>query len=280
MLTFHPFKQKRSRRWWTFSIIAHVAAAVVLAQIVFRFPLGQLMGLRKEKIQQERLQYIVLPKPAETSTGSAATPPAARSSSPAALQQPTVVPSTISAPPPIDSVRARAAGGSGTGMGDSGSGLATGVSPREPDSRLALVPGPATRIPRSNSQEVDSVISLAIGIVNDSIAIAAGQRKPGDWTRTDKNGRVWGWDQQGNIRLGKFVIPGALLALLPLNVQSATSPIEQRSVAWIRQDILYNAQRTITEDEFRASVKRIRERKEKERRQKLLVSSGRDSTAQ
>lgn len=280
MLTFNPFKQKRSRRWWTFSIIAHVAAALVLAQIMFRFPLGQLMGLPKEKIQQERLQYIALPKPTDASTGSAATPQGPRPSSPAALQQPAVTPSTISAPRPLDSVRARAAGGSGTGLGDASSGLATGVSPREPDSRLALVPGPPVRVPRSNSQEVDSVINLAIGIVNDSLAIVAGQRRPGDWTRTDKNGRTWGWDQQGNIRLGKFVIPGALLALLPLNVQSAKSPIEQRSVAWIRQDILYNAQRTITEDEFRASVKRIRERKEKERRQKLMASGGRDSTAQ
>lgn len=279
MLTFNAFKQKRSRRWWTFSIIAHVAAAFVLAQLVFRFPLGQLMGLPKEKIQQERLQYIVLPKPTGASTGSAATSQATKTSSPAALQQPTVTPSTISAPPPLDSVRARAAGGSGTGLGDSGSGLATGVAPREPDSRLALVPGPATRIPRSNSQEVDSVISLAIGIVNDSIAIASGQRKPGDWTIKGKGG-TWGWDPNGNIRLGKFTIPGALLALLPLNVQSPMSPIEQRSVAWIRQDILYNAQRTITEDEFRASVKRIRERKEKERRQKMMASSGRDSTAQ
>ena len=279
MLTFNPFRQKRSRRWWTFSIIAHVAAALVLAQIMFRFPLGQLMGLPKEKIQQERLQYIALPKPTEASTGSAATPQATRSSSPAPLQQPAVTPSTISAPPPLDSVRARAAGGSGTGLGDSGSGLATGVAPREPDSRLALVPGPAVRVPRSNSQEVDSVINLAIGIVNDSIAIASGQRKPGDWTIKGKGG-TWGWDPNGNIRLGKFTIPGALLALLPLNTQNPMSPIEQRSVAWIRQDILYNAQRTITEDEFRASVKRIRERKEKERRQKMMASSGRDSTAQ
>jgi len=34
-----------------------------------------------------------------------------------------------------------------------------------------------------------------------------------------------------------------------------------------------NAQRQITEDEFRASVKRIRERKERERREKMLADS-------
>ena len=279
ILTLSPFKQKRSKRWWTISIIAHGIAVLVLAQIMFRFPLGQLMGLPKEKVQQERLQYIVLPKPAAASTGSAVTPSAPQSSSPAALQQPSVIPSEITAPPPVDSVRSRAAGGAGTGLGDTGTGLATGVSPRAPDSRIALNAADPARVIRTNAETVDSVISLAIGIVNDSIAIAAGQRKPGDWTIKGKGG-TWGWDPNGNIRLGKFTIPGALLALLPLNVQSPMSPIEQRSVAWIRQDILYHAQRSITEDEFRASVKRIRERKEKERRQKMLASSGRDSTAQ
>ena len=278
ILTFNPFKQKRSRRWWTFSIIAHVAAVLLIAQMVFRYPLGQLMGLPKEKIQQERVQYIALPK-VEATSGSAVTPKAAESSSPAALQQPTVTPSEIKAPPPMDSVRSRAAGGAGTGLGDMGTGLATGVSPRAPDSRIALNAGEPARVIRTNAETVDSVISLAIGIVNDSIAIANGQRKPGDWTIKGKGG-TWGWDPQGNIHLGKFTIPGALLALLPLNAQNPMSPIEQRSVAWIRQDILYNAQRNITEDEFRASVKRIRERKEKERRQKMLASGGRDSTSQ
>ena len=278
IVTLNPFKQKRSKRWWTISIIVHSVVALLLAQIVFRYPLGQLMGLPRDKVQPERLQYIALPKPAETG-GSVATPNPAQTSAPAPLTQPTVVPNTIAAPPPLDSVRSRAAGGVGVGLGDRGLGIATGVSPRQPDSRIALVPGDLARVVRTPAEEVDSVISLAIGIVRDSIAIAAGQRRPGDWTIKGKGG-TWGWDPNGNIRLGKFTIPGALLALLPLNAQSPMSPIEQRSVAWIRQDILFHAQRTITEDEFRASVKRIRERKEKERRQKLLVSGGRDSTTQ
>lgn len=276
IITLNPFKQKRSRRWWTISIIAHVGVAIVLAQIMFRFPLGQLMGLPREQVKQERLLYIALPKP--TSAGTSTTPTATKTAAPAALQNPTVTPSTITTPPPMDSVPMRAAGATGSGLGDAGTGLATGVSPRLPDSRIALMPGELAKVVRSNQEVVDSVISLAIGIVNDSIAIASGQRKPGDWTVKGKGG-TWGWDPNGNIRLGKFTIPGALLALLPLNAQNPMSPIEQRSVAWIRQDILFHAQRQITEDEFRASVKRIRERKEKERRQKLLAS-GRDSTSQ
>ena len=277
ILTLNPFKQKRSRRWWTISLIAHAVAVFVLAQIMFRFPLGQLIGIPREKVQQERLQYIVLPK--ASPSGSANTKASPETSSPAPLRQPSVTPSTISAPPPLDSVRSRAAGGTGTGLGDTGMGLATGVSPRQPDSRIALVPGDLAKVVRTTSEDVDSVISLAIGIVSDSLAMVAGQRRPGDWTVKGKGG-TWGWDPNGNIRLGKFTIPGALLALLPLNMQSPMSPIEQRSVAWIRQDILYNAQRNITEDEFRASVKRIRERKEREKRQRMLASGGRDSTSQ
>lgn len=275
-ITLNPFAQKRSKRWWTISIIVHAVAALALAQIVFRFPLGQIAGLPREKVKPERIQFIELAKPAGAEGGSATkSAPAA----PAPLQTPAVTPSTITNPPVLDSVRSRAAGATGTGLGDIGAGLATGVAPRMPDSRIALVPGDLAPVPRSLSENVDSVISLAIGIVNDSLAMVAGQRKPGDWTIKGKGG-TWGWDPNGNIRLGKFTIPGALLALLPLNVQSPMSPIERRSVAWIRQDIQFHAQRTITEDEFRASVKRIRERKERERRQKLMAAGGRDSTAQ
>jgi hypothetical protein len=102
------------------------------------------------------------------------------------------------------------------------------------------------------------------------MAIASGQRKPGDWTVKGKDGQTWGWDQAG-IHLGKFTIPQALLAMLPLNVNGG-SPIEGRSAAYIRRDVLENGQRAISEDEFRAAVKRIRARKEKERREKQLAT--------
>jgi hypothetical protein len=172
---------------------------------------------------------------------------------------PPAVPGPLPTPRPTDSARAQAAGGTGTGVGVSGSGHATGIIPREPDPRIALSPDLIARAPRTAAEDVDSIVDLAIGIVRDSIAIASGRRKPGEWTVKDKDGRTWGWDHSG-IRLGKFTIPQALLALLPLNVSSGTSPIETRSAAYIRRDVMENAQRQISEDEFRAAVKRIRER--------------------
>ena len=114
---------------------------------------------------------------------------------------------------------------------------------------------------------MDSIVNLAIGIYVDSAAIASGQRRPGDLTVKGKDGKVWGWDQAG-IRLGKFTIPNALLALLPLNISPGQSPIELRSAAYIRRDVLENGQRAVSEDEFRAAIKRIRERKEREKRER------------
>lgn len=265
--------ERRSPRWWALSVATHVVLVVLLAQIMFRFPLGQLLGIPKPEVAQERLQYItVAPQPTETSGGRTRATPTP-SATPAALQPPVSVPTAVPPPTPVDSSRARAAGATGTGLDASGSGLATGLVPRQPDPRLALAPGTMVRRPRTVAEDVDSIVSLVVGIVNDSLAIAAGQRKPGDWTVKGKDGEVWGWDPNGNIRLGKFTIPGALLAMLPLNMQSRVGPIEARSMAFIRRDIMENAQRSITEDEFRASVKRIRERKERERREKMMADS-------
>ena len=263
------FFARKSGRWWAFSIAAHVLLIAALAQIVFKYPLGQLMGITPEEVKPERLQYIALPAaPTENSGGGGA--PSRRASAPAALEAPVAVPDAVPAPS-ADTTRAQAAGGTGTGVGVDGSGYATGLVPRAPDPRITLQPGGMVRTPRTVAEDVDSIVDLAIGIYVDSLATAAKQRKPGDWTIAGKDGDKWGVDQN-NIYLGKYKIPSALLALLPLNKAGGGSPIEARSTAYIRRDIMENAQRSISEDEFRAAVKRIRERKEREKRERLLAS--------
>lgn len=264
-----PF-ERRSLRWWVFSLAVHGVLAVVLANIVFRYPLGQIMGFAPPKVQQERIQYITLPAAPLESSGGAAKPDAGGGEgAPAPLQAPAAaVPATI--PPPLDTAPSQAAGGTGSGRGVDGAGLATGLMPRRPDPRIALFPGPVARIPRTIAEDVDSIVSLAIGIYSDSLEMLKGQRRPGDWSVKGKDGNVWGWDHAG-IRLGKFTIPNALLALLPLNMTSAQSPIDARSAAYIRRDIFEHAQRSISEDEFKAAVKRIRERKDRERAERLAA---------
>ncbi|HJQ18765.1 MAG TPA: hypothetical protein VJ867_00360 [Gemmatimonadaceae bacterium] len=252
------------------SIAIHVVAVVLLGLIVFKYPIGQLMGIREPEAITEHVQFVrVPPQPTETSVGNPKTAPA-RAGRPAPLQAPVATPAPASVPATVDSAPARAAGGTGTGFGVSGSPFATGVEPRQPDRRIPLESGDIERTPRTVAQDVDSIVGLVIGIVNDSIAIANGQRKPGDWTWKGKDGQTWGWDQRG-IHVGKYTIPQALLALLPLNVAGGGSPIEARSTAYIRRDVLEHAQQSISEDEFKAAIKRIRERKEREKRQKMLV---------
>lgn len=269
--------QQRSRRWWIVSIAIHIVVIAILGQIAFTYPLGQLLGIPKPERVREKLQYITIEKPATAHSGTPST--TQRGGAPAALPTPSVTPTTLPPITPPDSAVARAAGATGTGFDADGSGLATGLVPRQPDSRIALTPDAIAHTPRSVAEDIDSIVSIAIGLVNDSIAVAARQRKPGDWTVKDKDGRVWGWDTQGNIRLGRFFIPGALLALLPLNMQSPVSPIEARTAMWIRRDIWDGAQRSISEDEFRDAVKRIRERKDRERRQKQLADGAKDRSA-
>ena len=168
----------------------------------------------------------------------------------------------------IDQAPARAAGGEGDGFGVTSSGLATGLVPRLPDPRIRLsAPDAAYRMPRGTSQEVDSLIDIAVGIAIDSLEIYKRMGKLPEWIKKTKGGGEWGLTPT-YIALGKVKIPTALLALLPLNIGPGRSPIDVRRDAYIRQDVLENAQRGISEDEFKAAVKRIRERKERERKDK------------
>jgi hypothetical protein len=261
-------RRRRSVRWWLVSLAVHGALAVLLANMVFRYPLGQATGFAPRKIVPERIQYIIVPAAPPEASGGA--PREDSGGSPAPLSTPTEVPATI--PPPVDTAASQAAGATGEGGGGDGPGTATGLVPANPDPRIALTPGAIARVPRSVAQDVDSIVNLAIGIYVDSMQIAAGQRKPGDWSVRGKDGQVWGWDHSG-IRLGKFTIPNALLALLPLNMTSAQSPIDARNSAYVRREIMENAQRSISEDEFKAAIKRIRERKDRERRDRMLASA-------
>ena len=100
---------------------------------------------------------------------------------------------------------------------------------------------------------------------NDSIAVAAGRKKPGDWT-IERGGGKWGIDPQF-IRLGKISIPTAVLALLPINQQANPTALERNKLQnQLHADIFWNAQRGMNEADFKKAVKSIRERKERERK--------------
>jgi len=272
-------EKKERGRPWLLSIAIHVFLIIALAAITFRYPIGQLVGLPKDRDQPtERIQYVPLPRGDPTGNGSrsSATPPAR--GAPAPLVAPTTIPTVV---PPIPSnATSGAVSGKVGGSGGAPAGIATGVEPSAPDPRIPLAAAPYKPIEKSPAELADSAVQAAFGIYFDSAQYAAQHagRQPGDWTHTTKDGQKWGWDP-GGIRLGKFTIPNAVLAALPLKVGSGQDPVNARSQAFMRNDILQHAQQAISEDEFRDAVRRIRERKEKERRDrdKPVAADGKGS---
>jgi hypothetical protein len=263
-------RHQRSTGSLAISIVLHVVLVSSLFTIVFRYPLGQLMGIREPEPELERLTFVALDRaPTENSGGRSTT--TRQAMAPARLVAPQVMPTRLPVPATgAVELPARAAGGEGDGFGVSGSGLATGLVPRLPDSRIRLqAPDAAYRMPRGVSEDVDSIIDIAVGIAIDSLEIYRRDGRLPEWILKTKGGSEWGITPK-YIVLGKVKIPTALLALLPLNVGPGKSPVDLRTAAYIRRDVLENGQRAVSEDEFKAAVKRIRERKERERKEKGL----------
>jgi hypothetical protein len=257
--------EKRSTGGLIASVAIHLAVVLLLAQMVFRYPLASLIGYSAaQHIKPETIHYVVVKPPPPPSSVEAPVKkgrPTPRGGAPAPLIAPSVIPTQV--PPPITGVvpPAQAAGGTGNGLGvTGGTGVATGVVPAVPDSRIRVAPGYFEMPTKTPAEKIDSIVADLYGDMLDSMEVVAHQRKPGDWTWT-KDGKKYGWDQQG-IQLGKFMIPNALFALLPLRFQ-ANPTLSSRYDEGMREDVLFHARMSITEDEFKAAIKRIRARNEK-----------------
>lgn len=234
---------------------------------------------RSQAVTAERIGFVRLPPPVTPSapptpgrSGGDGRPVRPRTARPApTIAAPTEVPTEI--PPPAAAAPVDA-GGTGPVVGAGGA--TEGIRPNYTDGRLWGRPGTViATAPRTAKERIDSVILDRFAPVRDSIAraqaLAAGQRGPGDWTVNGPGGK-WGMDQ-GSIHLGKVKIPNAVLALLGEQFQRNLrgNPVEaqrEARLALIRQDIMDHAQREMSEDEFRTAVRRIRERKDKERADK------------
>lgn len=167
---------------------------------------------------------------------------------------------------------------SGTGAVIGGGGPTRGIQPSYNDPRLWLPPGPVVSAPvrpRTRADSLHDLLADKIRMAGDSIAVAnADQRAPGDWTYTDKKGRKWGVDQQF-IRLGKFSIPTAVLGMMPLNVQANPIQMErQRTMNEMSRQISEQSARYERDEAFKAAVKALRERKDRERREAQAKAEG------
>ena len=264
----------RQRGSIVLSIAIHVIVIALIASITFRYPISELLGPSRQQFNSERIQYVRIEPTAPRAAsgggvGGARSAPKKKAPPP---QPRLVAPSSIPAAlppvaPPSASPIVGADTGKGTGLGTGAPGMATGVDPTLPDPRIELRPN-ILRLPLSTAQRNDSAVK-AIYMAYREAEIAAEEnrgRSPKDWT-FEHNGQKYGLDSQW-VYLGKFKIPSAILAALPFNYGGVDGSriIQGRNAAWIQNDIYMHSQ-GMSEDDFRAAVKRIRERKEREKRE-------------
>ena len=255
------------------SVAFHTALAIVLANVVLHYDIVFERGPRPPVPEKEEITYVAVRPPAGALGGTTATTPAKATEPTKRLVAPSRVPSAVTAP---TAPTAPAAGGTpggvegGTGVGG-GYGPATGIIPAEPDPRLATDGKFFYPKYKTPAQRADSAVKATIYAYNDSVeraaALDAGKRKPGDWT-FGSDGKKWGVDGS-KIYLGKFWIPSAVLAALPIRVQNNPGEtIADRLSPTRRSDVLLHAESQFHDEEFKSAVKRIRERKDRERREK------------
>lgn len=255
------------------SIAIHIVAGVFLLWVLsIPYPFREFLQRTRLRVPPEQISFIAIPNRGDTTSGrSGGDGLPERPNAPPTPARPLVAPSSTpsSVPAPPDAPRREDIGGSGPLVGRGGP--VRGIVPSYSDPRVWTDPNaPVLALPRSLSEQLDSMLVTGTQRVRDSIVLASGQRKPGDWTWT-KDGKKYGWDAAG-IHLGGITIPRELLAVAGAlaKVDAASNPQvadRARTIRAMTQDINYNAPRAMNAEEFRTAVKRIRERKERERRE-------------
>ncbi|MBA3341506.1 MAG: hypothetical protein H0T48_06685 [Gemmatimonadaceae bacterium] len=260
-------RQRMTSGHFLASLAIHAAIVLALARFLIS-PTAFLLVFGRAKspaVPAERIGFLVLPKatgtPVEGRSGGDGRP--VSKTQPRRLVAPATVPTGIS-PAPTRPVTRQLEEGSGplTGTG----GPARGIRPTYSDPRLWTAPGNIVSAPRTAKERLDSVVASIVAPFVDSVAIAARQRDPKDWT-FEKDGRKYGLDPQ-YIRLGKVSIPTALLGLLPINMTGNPTLNERNKLQnQLNADIRRYARQGMNEVDFKKAVKSIRERKERERAQ-------------
>jgi hypothetical protein len=254
------------------SIGLHVlVGAALLRVLLIPYPFTSLFETKEQPVEPERISFLALPQASTTTSpgksGGNGRPITPRAKPAPPLVAPTEVPSAI--PPAAPTPTPAAPPDEGTGPLIGRGGPTKGIQPSYSDPRIWVPAAPVVSAPKSSAMRMDSTVTADIERARDSIAATAyapNKFERGDWTY-EKDGKKYGIDNQ-YIRLGKFSIPNVLLGLLPLNAQG--NPIaadRDRAMASLRQEILYQSQRSMNEEEFRRAVKSLRERKERERQQ-------------
>lgn len=277
-----PARPRRDPRASLAALVIQLVVVVVLARMVV-FPAAMdLLGGLSDLIREERVTYVV-PAPAGAGApgarprdGGDGRRPSDAPPTREVVPEPVVAPTEVPTGVPTRPGRAAPLGpGSGPVIG--GGGPLQGIQPGFTDPRLWPTPRPYEEprpFPMTRADSLEAVLHAFGERFVDSLSRAAPTgRQPGDWT-WERNGRKYGMDPQ-YIRLGKYSIPTALLALLPLNVPANGLEMERaRRLSSMRSEIMEQAERRARDDDFYAAVRALRERKERERREAEAARRG------
>lgn len=259
-------RQGKSKSSIAISVAIHVVVIAALATITFHYPLASIFT-KSDRLQAVPVRYVAL-TPRASASGSKNSP--ARATPPAPMPRVTSIPVGVpAAPAPVSPATSAIGAGGITGAAGRDPVIGAGIRPGIPDGRLATNPLSVPRAPQTEGQKAEHALAAIYQEYLDSARVAAAnpQRKPGDWSWGGKDGDKWGWDENG-IHVGGVTIPNIVLAALPLNMGPSSSPIETRSRDFMRSDIQMHAG-LMSEDEFKAAVKRVRERVDRERRERM-----------
>jgi hypothetical protein len=264
--------RRESRRALVVSVAVHIVVGAGLIRVLL-MPSGlrDWLGLGDgAKPHAEHLRYVALPPatpqppPQEraTPTPPRATPPPGGQT---IVAPPTSVPSALPVAPPVSKPPAPTEiDGVGPVAGTGGPGFGARPEYHGPQVWVPAAPPGEGAKPRSFSAQLDSSVHAIIDRHNDSLAMAGTPRQPGDWTKTI-GGKKYGIDQQF-IHLGPVEIPTAILAALPLNnfTGNPIAATNERLINSRSDDIKYQMNRALNDEEFNKAVKEERLRKERE----------------
>jgi hypothetical protein len=256
--------ERSTRTSLAVSIALHIVFGVVLVRAVVYSVPREDRSRRPAEPSSERVAFVATPTLAAVTnagrSGGDGRPRTGRAVTP--LRAPVAIPSVL---PPV---APSAPTGSGEVIGAGGP--TAGIRPTYSDPRLWTPVGPFISPALTPAERLDSSLTERLRAFRDSmaaVAYAPNKMERGDWT-VEHNGEKYGIDRQF-IRLGKFSLPTAALALLPFNQQA--NPItgeRERQYNAMHAEIQEQAQRAMNIEEFRAAAKAIRERKDRERRER------------
>ena len=263
VLSTRPPRPRRSARVYAASAVLHIVLGVLLYRIVVMpLPLASLFARNHvEQAPVERISFIVIPR----SNAAVSTP--GRSGGDgrperATRSRPFVAPSTVPTTLPPASTTVPSDGGSGAIVGAGGA--LRGIRPEFTDPRIWRGQGTQVSVPRTPAEMLDSSLMARLGPVRDSMLVAEGMRKPGDWTIT-KDGKKYGL-QKGQYTPAELVL-GDVHIPIPMGIAAPRSMDSERErvAARMEREIREHSGQAMNLEDFRTAVKNIRARKERER---------------